>query len=107
MRGMIGTLFSMELRRVLAYRFDFWVQFVGTVVIQMTVAWFLWSAVFEAAGNRSVAGYNFDQIMFYYLLVPLIDRVNRGFDNFQLSREIYDGSLTRYLLYTVSFFWYK
>jgi ABC-type uncharacterized transport system permease subunit len=46
-------------------------------------------------------------MMFYYLLVPLIDRVNRGFDNFQLSREIYDGSLTRYLLYPVSFFWYK
>jgi ABC-2 type transport system permease protein len=97
----------MELRRILAYRLDFWVQFVGTVVIQMTVAWFLWSAVFAAKGSGLIGGFQLDQMMFYYLLVPLIDRLNRGFDNFQLSREIYDGSLTRYLLYPVPLLGYR
>lgn len=103
----IFSLFSMELRKIFSYRVDFWVQFLGTLIVQFVVAWFLWSSVFRSQGLTQVGGYSFHELMFYYLLVPLVDRLNRGYDNFVLSREIYDGSLTRYLLYPLPFFGFK
>jgi ABC-2 type transport system permease protein len=103
----IRALFSIELRKAFSYRLDFWVQFLGTVIVQVTVAWFLWGAVFRARGITELGGYTFPAMMFYYLLVPLVDRLNRGSDNFSLSNEIYDGSLTRYLLYPISIFTYR
>lgn len=103
----LRSLFVIELKKALSYRFDFWVQFVGAVVIQVLVAWFLWSAVFRLRGVAEIGGYSFSLMMFYYLLVPLIDRLNRGYDNFVFSNEIYTGALTRYLLYPVPFFLYR
>lgn len=98
---------AMEFRKILSYRVDFWVQFLGTVIVQILVSWFLWKAVFAAKDVDQIGGYNFHQLIFYYLMVPLFDRLNRGYDNFVLSREIYSGALTRYLVYPVSFFSYK
>jgi ABC-2 type transport system permease protein len=101
------SIFSMELKKALSYRTDFWVQFVAQVFVQVIVAWFLWKAVFQAKGVTQIGGYDFSALLLYYLLVPLIDRLNRGYDNFALSSDIYEGGLTRYLLYPVSFFAYR
>ena len=91
----------MEWRQAFAYRADFWLQFGFSLFSTLGVAYFLWRSVFNARGVESLQGYSFQAMMLYYCMVPLIDRLNRGYDNFTFSGEIYDGTLTRVLMYPV------
>lgn len=98
---------SLELRKIFSYRLDFWASFIGTVVAELGLAYFLWKAVYEARGVESIEGYSFRGMMLYYLLVPLTGRLMRGNEMGLVSDDIYDGGLTRYLVYPVSFLQYK
>jgi ABC-2 type transport system permease protein len=98
---------SLELRKIFSYRMDFWASFIGTVVAELGLAYFLWKAVYEARGVESLDGYSFRGMMLYYLLVPLTGRLMRGNEMGIVSDDIYDGGLTRYLVYPVSFLQYK
>lgn len=98
---------SLEVRRMLSYRVDFWIHFIGGAAAQMALAFFLWSAVFEVRGVSALRGYDLKGILLYYLMVPLVDRLVRGSEMSYVSRDIYDGGLTRYLLYPVGFFGYR
>jgi ABC-2 type transport system permease protein len=104
----VPQVLSLELRKLLAYRGDLFVQFIGPIVSELGIAYFLWKAIFEHLGATQLGGYSFHGMMFYYLLAPLIDRVIRGSEwKSNISVDIYDGSLTRYLVYPISFFIYK
>ncbi len=100
-------VFSTEIRKTIAYRFDFWLQFVMSVLANVGVAYFLWKAIFDYKGVDSMRGYSFAGLMLYYVMVPLISRMIQGPGLGMIAHEIYDGSLTRYLIFPVSFFSYK
>ncbi len=97
----------MELRKVISYRIDFWVQFLGNVITQIVLAYFLWRSIFTYLDVEELRGYDFPSLMLYYVLVPLIDRMVRGPEMNHIAQEIYDGGLNRYLIYPISFFFYK
>ncbi len=104
----VPRVFTMELRRMMAYRADFWLNFLANIVFHLAAAYFLWRAVFDSRGVERMAGYSFAGLMLYYLMVPLVDRMVRGPEfSSNIAREIYDGSLNRYIVYPVSFFGYK
>lgn len=96
--------YLLELKRLFSYRAEFWIGFAGSLLSQFGVAFFLWKAVFAARGADSMAGFTFASLVLYYLLVPLVDRTINGQEGGMMSGEIYDGGLTRYLLYPVSLF---
>jgi len=98
---------SSEVRKLLSYRVDFWLEFAGSLVVQIALAWFLWNAVLEARGTDTVGGLGLQALVLYYLLVPLVEKITRGHEMGFLSAEIYDGTLTRYLVYPVPLFGYK
>ena len=100
-------LFSLELRRTFAYRSDFWFSFVVSTGAQFIVAWFLWKSIFSYQGAAEIGGYTFPALMMYYLIVPIIGRSVFGGNMGDIASEIYQGTLTRYLVYPVSFFRYK
>jgi ABC-2 type transport system permease protein len=100
-------LFSLELRKALSYRADFWVQFLGSLVAEITIAYFLWRSIFAFESSERIGGFSFPAMMSYYVLMPLVGRIVRGTDIGTISPEIYDGSLTRYLVFPVPFFGYK
>ena len=102
-----GAVTTLELRRLISYRADFWMLFFGGTVAQMGLAYFLWKAVFDVRGRATLNGFDLHSLVFYYLLVALTDRLVRGSDTSFASRDIYDGSLTRYLLYPISFVGYR
>jgi len=52
-------------------------------------------------------GYTLPMMTLYYLIVPIGNRMLQGENVGFLSREIYDGSFSRYLIYPISFFHYK
>jgi ABC-2 type transport system permease protein len=100
-------LFSLEIRKVLSYRVDFWINFLGAVLTELAIAYFLWRAVFESQGATQISGYSFKSMILYYVLVALVRRTVMAIDQGAISFEIYDGSLNRYLVYPVSLFSYK
>ena len=107
MRRWMAQVFSLEIRKLLSYRFEFWMNFLMTLVVHITAAFFLWKSVFDYRDLESLGGYSFRALMMYYILVPLVDRMVRGPERFAISQEIYDGSLNRYLIYPVSFTLFK
>jgi ABC-2 type transport system permease protein len=104
----VPHLLSLEFRKLLAYRIELISQFIGPVIIELGIAYYLWKAIFEHRGVAQLGGYTFHGMMLYYLLVPLVDRVVRGSDwKSNISLDIYEGGLTKYLVYPISFFAYK
>jgi ABC-2 type transport system permease protein len=99
---------SLEVRRSLAYRADFWIQAVLTFLAEIGLAWFLWRGVFDASGATTIGGFTFEGAVRYTLLVALAAKVARGTGlEGAIAQEIYDGSLSRYRVYPVSYFAFK
>jgi ABC-2 type transport system permease protein len=101
------SVFAMELRKILAYRTDFWLTFLGQTFIQLFIARALWQAVFEVQGTQQMQGFSLETMTLYYLIAPLGTRMLTGENIGFISREIYDGTFTRYLIYPLSVFQYK
>lgn len=98
---------NMELRKILAYRSDFWVTFLGQAVIQLVIARALWQNIFAAQNVEVMNGFTIETITLYALIIPLGTKILIGENVGFLSREIYDGTFTRYLIYPLSLFQYK
>jgi ABC-2 type transport system permease protein len=98
---------SIELKKAVSYRVDFWIQFVVGTATDIAVAYFLWKAMFLANHTEIMQGFTFQGIIFYYLFATFAARIARGSERGYISAEIYDGGLTRYLLYPLPFLGYK
>jgi ABC-2 type transport system permease protein len=98
---------AMELRKILAYRSDFWITFLGQTLIQLLVARALWQMIFSTQGVSEMNGFTLDMMTLYYLIVPIGTRMLTGENIGFLAREIYEGTFTRYLLYPLNVFQYK
>lgn len=107
MRNWFTSVYLTELRRMFSYRVDFWVQFVGTVTGEILIAYFLWDALFTLNGGQKIGGYTFSTTIVYYIFSAFIGRIVMGTELGNISVEIYDGSLTRYLLYPVNYVKYN
>lgn len=97
------ALISMELRKAFAYRLDFWVDFFISAVGRLSIAYFLWNAMYSYQNVEVIGGRTFKQMIYYVISVFFVDHVvrNTSMRFGIISREIYEGGLTRYLLYPV------
>jgi len=98
---------SLEVRKLLTYRVNLLVEFVGEVLSYSVVSYFLWRAVYETTGQAMLGGYTFHQMMAYSVLVPMIYKIVMGPAMHFLSEDVYTGSLSRYLVYPVNYFGIK
>lgn len=96
-----------EFRKILAFRSDFWVTFIGQTIIMVLIARALWQSIFEANGTEVMEGFTLPMMTLYYIIVPLANKILTGENIGFLAREIYDGTFNRYLIYPISFFQYK
>lgn len=100
-------VYLMEFRKLFAYRVDFWVNFLGQTAITLLVAYYLWSAIFEANQVTQMNGFSINGMIFYYLIVPLISKIQRANSIGSISREIYDGNFNKYIVYPIGLYRYK
>jgi ABC-2 type transport system permease protein len=98
------SFFSIEMRQLFSYRLIFWIRLVAAVVIQVTTTWFLWQSIFKFTGKATIGSMNLEQMMFYYLLVPLISGLTSPEEEGPVSGEIYTGALTKYQIYPLNYF---
>ena len=99
---------SVEMRKRMSYRVDFWLNaFVGFAA-ELCIAWFLWQALFAESGKDTIGGYDFDTMLVYYVFVIIFSRLVRGTEfEASVSQDIYEGGLNRYLVFPASYFGVK
>lgn len=99
---------SVEARKLMSYRADFWLSAVASFVVEIAVAYYLWSAIFRESGREVIGGFTRDGMAIYYVLAILLGKLIRGEDRQStIAQNIYDGSLTRYLLFPTNYFAFK
>lgn len=104
----ITQVFLMEFRKIAAYRLDFWYRLLAPVILTSLVAWLLWTSIYESQGVSVMNGYSIKSIVFYYLIISFIERSIWAFGfRSGASSDIYEGTLSRYLIYPIEFFPYK
>jgi ABC-2 type transport system permease protein len=99
---------GLEARKRLTYRADFWLTAVAGVVVEFTLAWFLWKAVFDATSSATIGGWSLRGMIAYYVTALLLAKLVRG-PEFEgvISNDIYEGSLSRYLVYPAPYIGFK
>lgn len=101
---LFARVLSLEARKLMSYRVDFWASAVVSFAVEMVVAWSLWLAIFEASGQALIGGYSFEGMVVYYVLAILVGKLVRGQEKgLPMARDIYEGSLTHYLIYPASY----
>lgn len=99
---------KVEAGKAMSYRTDFWLSALCSFFVQMAVAYYLWKAIFAESGSEVIAGYGFDGMVLYYVLVVLLGRLARtDVRQINISKDIYDGLLTRYVLYPAPYLGFK
>jgi len=101
-------VFTIQSRKLMSYRADFWVSSVFAFLTELAIMYFLWRAIFAESGMDRIGGFSFEALILYYVAAILLGKLIRGNDrDVTVSTDIYEGSLTRYLLYPSSYFTFK
>jgi ABC-2 type transport system permease protein len=88
----------------MSYRSDFWINSVIGILVSLSVYWFLTYAMFAASGQETLGGYTERGMILYYVFVTLMGRIVQGNElDMGISQDIYEGSLTRYMIYPVTY----
>jgi len=105
---LFGRVLSLESRKLMSYRVDFWLNVLVSFATQLAVAYFVWLAVFEHTRSETIGGFTFAGMVLYYILVILLGRIVRGQErDMAVSTDVYEGALTKYLLYPTDYFGFK
>ncbi|MCA8960798.1 MAG: ABC-2 family transporter protein [Planctomycetes bacterium] len=103
---LLRDVFVIEAKRTMSYRADFWISVVGGLIAGIAVPTFMWSWVFqwEAAEGGTIGGRTLGQMVAYYIACALAAKVVRGADlPMTIATDIYQGGLTRYLLFPIRY----
>lgn len=96
----------LELKKRAAYVYDFWLKMLIPPIIQIVVAYYLWDAMYTQNGTSEIGGYTFPAMMLYYVVAALMYQMVQPEVGIVLM-DIYEGTLTKYLFYPLSFFQFK
>lgn len=102
-----GHVYFLEVRKMLAFRFEFWIQFLGQTLISLCISYFLWKSIFDVRQVNSIQGMTLESLTFYYLLAPILFRLLQGQSIGMMSHDIYQGELNKYLIYPLSYFKFR
>ncbi len=99
------VLATVEARKRMSYRTDFWITVVVTFAVEVGIALALWTAIFEQSGQTTIGGLSRDGMVLYYVVAILLGKLIKGENREStLAEDIYSGGLTRYLMFPMSYF---
>ncbi|HTF56630.1 MAG TPA: ABC-2 family transporter protein [Planctomycetota bacterium] len=102
--AVIRDLLTTEIRRRMSYRADFWLSAFSALAVRLAVVWFIVKAVFAGSGRPGIGGYDAQGMLVYYSAAILVGKLVQTTELEQgISQDIYEGALTRYLLYPVPY----
>ncbi len=100
-------VFSAEAKRLIAYRAQFWFELILSSIIELTVAIAVWRAVFASSNQEIINGFSFEMMILYLTTAMFFGQATKGTGVGTFQREVYEGSLTKYLIYPLSVYSYK
>jgi ABC-2 type transport system permease protein len=99
-----ASVMAVEARKKMSYRVDFWLNAVVAFFAELAVAYFIVVALFSASGAERLGGLTRGAMIYYYVVVILIGKLVRGNDmEHAIAGDIYEGSLSRFLVYPAPF----
>ena len=104
--GKYWSVFNTGLQNTFVYRWNFLLRSLfGLVPLAGTV--FIWHALFASRG-QDIGGFDFGQMIFYFLIVLLVDNlVTPTDDEWQISAEIREGQINNFLSRPVDYLAYR
>lgn len=102
-----SMVFNAETKRLISYRVQFWCELVLSTAVEVLVTIAVWRAVFASRSAQQIGGYTLNEMLVYVILAVFFGMVTRGSGTGTFARDIYDGSLTKYLVYPLSVYSYK
>ena len=102
--GWRTRVFFQSWQKELNYKADFWVNFVGRMFVALVIPFFMWSAILASMGSTTFQGMDLKDLALYYALANAVfATIQSSLQSGLVSTEIYQGGLSRYLLYPLSF----
>jgi ABC-2 type transport system permease protein len=98
---------NIGLQSNLAYRFNYLTRTLFSF-IPLFAMLSLWRTIYANHNGSSSSGFSEAQMMFYYLLVAVVDvltAVNE--DDWQIAADIREGNINQFLLKPVDYLWYR
>ncbi|MDL5046221.1 ABC-2 family transporter protein [Oscillatoria amoena NRMC-F 0135] len=100
-------VFNLGLQNTLVYRWNFFIRLLMSFLPLLGLVYF-WQAIYAARGGESVNGYTYGDMIFYFLMVNLVQALTMPLDDeWQISNEIKDGQLNQFLLKPIDYFVYR
>src|SRR5947209_4295337 len=99
-------VFSIGIQNNLTYRFNYLTRTLFSF-IPLFAMLSLWRTVY-ANKNGSPSGFTASEIVFYYILVAIVDvftAVNE--DDWQIANDIREGAISQFLLKPIDYLWYR
>ena len=101
-----AKVFDIGLQNTFVYRWNFMLRSLfGLVPLAGSVL--LWRSIFKARGS-DVAGYNYQSMVWYFLLVILVDNlITPTEDEWQIAADIRDGQMNAFLVKPFNYLGYR
>lgn len=100
------AIFSIGLQNTFVYRWNFLLRSLFALVPLVGTV-FVWRAIYGDTSG-SIAGYGFGEMIFYFLIVLLVDNlITPTEDEWQIAAEIREGQLSSLLLKPFDFLAYR
>jgi ABC-2 type transport system permease protein len=96
-----------EWKKILQYPVEFIGNQLLKVLVEFFLAYIIWSSIFEYQNVEIIQGFTLTEMMAYYLLASTLNFALLGSQIGMISQEIYQGHLTKFLLYPVQFLFFK
>lgn len=89
-------------KNVFAYRFDFFTNIVFAY-ITLFAFYFIWHSIYAYSGQEIIAGYDFKQLITYFVLASVTMSILWNDVDDKIGRQIRKGKMTRALLYPMDY----
>jgi len=104
--GKYRAIFSIGLQNTFVYRWNFLLRSLFALIPLFGTV-FVWRAIYGDTSGE-IAGYNFGEMVFYFLVVLLVDNlITPTEDEWQIAAEIREGQLSSFLLKPFDFLAYR
>ena len=100
-------VFVAETKRLATYRAQFWFELILSSAIELVIAVSVWRAVFSSGSGHKIGDYSFEFMVLYLTVAIFFGQATKGTGVGTFQREVYEGSLTKYLIYPLSVYSYK
>lgn len=104
--GKYKTAFLVGISNSMEFRFDFFMNLLGTVFpIIMQV--FIWVSVYSGSGGDAMYGYTFPQMIMYVVVAGAVSKFTNTGVEYMVNEDIHSGGIAKYLVRPVNYIGFR